>query len=106
MADTGRSSHEIASDLVMLNRANMRSIEDKMISFNPFEGAGCLITISNRDGFVSFEPAKAEFQTYGLEVVITDDLSHTIESLEMKTKADAVKAAALFWELREACQQN
>ncbi len=105
-AYSARNPHEIASDLVTLNRANMRSVEDKMISFNPFEGAGCLITISNRDGFVSFEPAKAVFQTYGMEVVISDDLSHTIESLEMKTKADAAKTTALFWELSEACQQN
>ena len=105
-ADTIRSPMEIASDLVKLNRENMRSVNDKMISFNPFEGAGCLLTISNSEGFVSFEPAKAEFQTKGLEVVITDDLSHTIESLEMKSKADAAKATALFWELGKACEQN
>lgn len=105
-ADTTRSSMEIASDLVKLNRENMRSVNDKLISFNPFEGAGCLLTISNHEGSISFEPAKAEFHAYGVEVVITDDLSHTIESLEMKTKADAAKATALFWELAESCQQN
>jgi len=105
-ADTSRSSIEIASDLVKLNRESMRSVNDKMISFNPFEGAGCLLTISNTEGYVSFEPAKAEFHANGSEVLITDDLSHTIESLEMKSKADAAKATALFWELGEACQQN
>jgi hypothetical protein len=105
-ADAARSPNDIASDLVTLNRANMRTFQDKMISFNPFEGAGCLLTISNHEGHISFEPALAEFQTVGLQVVITDDLSHTIESLEMKSKADAAKATALFWELHEACQQN
>ncbi len=105
-ADPVRSSSEIASDLVKLNRANMRTVNDKMISFNPFEGAGCLLSISNHEGSVTFEPASSEFQVNGLQVVITDELSHTIESLEMKSKTDAAKASALFWELREACQQN
>jgi hypothetical protein len=102
-ANGNRTSDLIASELVQLVKQQTSDIKGKRISYNPFEGAGCLLTVHNNGTYVDFEPAKMEFKVDDKLVVISDELSHTVETIEAKSKQDAAKIHALLWELNEAC---